>query len=560
MRRRLIVPFLLIVPLLLAPFVAVAAPAGRVLLAAGEAVAIRDGRALRLVVGSAVEPRDLLRTGRDGHLQVRLSDESLIALKPDSALSLERYRFDGRTDGTENAFFRLVRGGFRTVTGLIGRTNRDAYRVNAGVATIGIRGTAYALALCDAGSCVDANGKPAPDGLYGTVTDGQIAANNRAGGGTFGIGDSFFTRGQDSPFQRLLAPPAFLAARLDGLRRTAAAQNGSGSGDDTSSGGTPPRTGERRDRNGNDIDDRLERALAAPATGTDPLAGSLTTAASNLLNDDGRTGLLPPADGFVIATPAINGSPILRFGDRGNGLFDGGNRLTGFEFTDFYGTLLARGTIGGGNFTDIGRAAIGDVVVTWGRWDGGVIQLASGQIAQNTPLLFASANGVAGNTAGSANLGLVGTVQYAFAGGPAPVAVGLPVGVNLVGSSMLTKELTIDFTHGSAFLDMELRFRYQLAGASTTTAQVLTLTGSLSSTGAGIQNSGDFSGSPGVSCAGACGTGGYTSTVQMGVGGPKGYDIAAVAGNVTANGGTFNASFLGLHGAQAPTSANLLAQ
>jgi len=116
MRRRLIVPFLLIVPLLLAPFVAVAAPAGRVLLAAGEAVAIRDGRALRLVVGSAVEPRDLLRTGRDGHLQVRLSDESLIALKPDSALSLERYRFDGRTDGTENAFFRLVRGGFRTVT------------------------------------------------------------------------------------------------------------------------------------------------------------------------------------------------------------------------------------------------------------------------------------------------------------------------------------------------------------------------------------------------------------------------------------------------------------
>ena len=67
MRRRPIATFLLIVPLLLAPAVAMAAPAGRVLLAAGEVIAIRDGRALRLAVGSAVEPRDLLRTGLDGH-------------------------------------------------------------------------------------------------------------------------------------------------------------------------------------------------------------------------------------------------------------------------------------------------------------------------------------------------------------------------------------------------------------------------------------------------------------------------------------------------------------
>jgi hypothetical protein len=555
MRRRPIATFLLIVPLLLAPAVAMAAPAGRVLLAAGEVIAIRDGRALRLAVGSAVEPRDLLRTGLDGHLQVRLSDESLIALKPGSALSLERYRFDGRADGTENAFFRLVKGGFRTVTGLIGRANRDAYRVNAGVATIGIRGTAYALALCEGGGCIDAGGRPAPDGLYGTVTDGQIAANNRAGGGTFGIGESFFTRGQDAPFQRLLAPPAFLAARLEGLRRAAAGQ--SGRGEDTASDPSAPTTG-RTDRT--DTDAPLTQVAGTTTTGTDPLAGSLTTAASNLLNDDGRIDILPPADGFVIATTAIAGNPLLRFGDRVEGLFDGGNRLTGFEFTDYYGTLQARGTIGGGSFADLGRAAVGDVVVTWGRWDGGVIQLGSGQIVQNTPLLFGTANGVSGNTAGSANLGLVGTVQYAFVGGPGPIALGGPAGTAYAGGSMLTKDLTIDFTQGTAFLDMELRLNYRSLGTTSVSTQVLTLTGSLSATSAGIRNSGDFSGSPGVTCAGPCGTGGYTSTVQMGVGGPKGYDIAVVAGNVSNSDGSLSASFLGLHGAKAPTSANLIGQ
>lgn len=546
MRRRILCP---IVFALLMPLLAAAAPAGRVLLAAGEVVVIRDGRALRLATGAPIESRDVLRTGRDGHLQVRLTDDSLIALKPDSALSLERYRFEGTADGTENALFRLLKGGFRTVTGLIGRTNRDAYRVNAGIATIGIRGTAYALALCDGGNCVDAGGRPAPDGLYGTVTDGRIAATNGAGSGTFGIGDTFFTRGRDAPFQRLMTPPPFLAARLEALRRAA---TGTVGGTEAPHAGAPGNTG-----TGSPVAERLSTALSAGATGTDTLSGALTTAATNLLNPDGRTDLLPPADGFAIATPAIDGTPILRFGDRANALFDGGNRLTGFEFLDSSGNPAFRGTIGAGRFADIGRATVGDVVVTWGRWDGGIVQLASGQLVQGVPVLFASANGVAGNDVTRTDLGLVGTVHYGLVGGPAPVAVGLPAGATLVGSSMATRDLTIDFTSGSAFLDMELRFGYRLAGATTTTSQVFALTGSLTSANRGTANAGDFSGTPGVTCTGAC-SGSYSGTVQMGVGGPRGYDIAAVAGNVTATSGTFNASFLALHGAQAPpTSANL---
>lgn len=47
------------------------------------------------------------------------------------------------------AFFRLLKGGFRAVSGLIGKVDRNEYRISTPVATIGIRGTDYLLILCD---------------------------------------------------------------------------------------------------------------------------------------------------------------------------------------------------------------------------------------------------------------------------------------------------------------------------------------------------------------------------------------------------------------------------
>ena len=45
-------------------------------------------------------------------------------------------------DGT--LLFNFIRGGMRTVSGAIGKVNRNNYRVQTPVATIGIRGTSYA--------------------------------------------------------------------------------------------------------------------------------------------------------------------------------------------------------------------------------------------------------------------------------------------------------------------------------------------------------------------------------------------------------------------------------
>lgn len=91
---------------------------------------------------------------------------------------------------SSRAFFRLVKGGFRSVSGLIGKVNQDDYRVSTPVATIGIRGTRYGVRLCQ-GECPDReeiltklraagrDAKPGETVLITTVEEGKIAIQTK---------------------------------------------------------------------------------------------------------------------------------------------------------------------------------------------------------------------------------------------------------------------------------------------------------------------------------------------------------------------------------------------
>lgn len=70
---------------------------------------------------------------------------------PSAAIAVAQQ--DGSSSGTR-AFYRLVKGGFRSVSGLIGKVNREDFRVSTPVATIGIRGTEWGARICQ-GGCED---------------------------------------------------------------------------------------------------------------------------------------------------------------------------------------------------------------------------------------------------------------------------------------------------------------------------------------------------------------------------------------------------------------------
>lgn len=149
--------------------------AGTVLFASGDVAAVAaDGSRRALARGDLFYPGETLETGV-GRLQARFSDGAMVSIQFRSRFRVDDYNYSGEPDGTERGVFSLLKGGIRTITGAIGRVNRDAYRVNAVVATIGIRGSAYNAELCQL-DCFEK-----ADGLYVNTTQGVIGLTNNAG-------------------------------------------------------------------------------------------------------------------------------------------------------------------------------------------------------------------------------------------------------------------------------------------------------------------------------------------------------------------------------------------
>jgi FecR protein len=119
--------------------------------------------------GAAVSNGESIDT-KAGRLQMRMVDGAYMSLQNDTVLRLDDYKFN-QPGAEDKGFMALVRGGLRTVTGLIGRSNKAAYKLQTATATIGIRGTGYsatadaegvrvkvsegAIAMCNDGGCLD---------------------------------------------------------------------------------------------------------------------------------------------------------------------------------------------------------------------------------------------------------------------------------------------------------------------------------------------------------------------------------------------------------------------
>lgn len=128
------------------------AAAGRVEFAIGPATVVgADGRTRPAGRGTELDNGDVVRTN-DGRVQMRMTDGAFISLQPNTEFGIKDYKFEGKTDGTENAFYSLLKGAMRTVTGLIGRVNRNKYQVATPTATVGIRGTGGVIQVLNDGS------------------------------------------------------------------------------------------------------------------------------------------------------------------------------------------------------------------------------------------------------------------------------------------------------------------------------------------------------------------------------------------------------------------------
>ena len=124
----------------------IAAPAfaavGQMIFVAGD-VKVKNlaGQTRAATRGGSIDEGETIQTAPGASAQLRMVDNGFIAVRSDTELKFDKYQYRGREDGSENALMSLVKGGFRTITGIIGRSNKTNYLVTTPSATIGIRGT-----------------------------------------------------------------------------------------------------------------------------------------------------------------------------------------------------------------------------------------------------------------------------------------------------------------------------------------------------------------------------------------------------------------------------------
>lgn len=135
-----------------------------------------DGQQVAAVSGSKVGKGDSLLTGTSGYARLEMTDGGEMVLRPNSQIKVDEYRFDKEKPKEDSFVFNVLKGGLRTVTGLIGkRGNKDAYELKTMTTTVGIRGTQFDLRVCQA-SC-----GALADGTYLAVRFGAVQTSNAQG-------------------------------------------------------------------------------------------------------------------------------------------------------------------------------------------------------------------------------------------------------------------------------------------------------------------------------------------------------------------------------------------
>ncbi len=368
-------------------------------------VNVRRGvAATPLAKGQAIESGDSIVTGNAGQAQIRFTDGGLVSLSPNSQFNIDKYA-DENDAGKDSFAVSFLRGGMRAITGLIGKRNRENYKVTTSTATIGIRGSGF-------------SGRINPDGTM-DVAGEQDAIEVCTNAGCIGLIVGEVVRVTDNnslprrTSQRSNVPP--LVAREDRINP------------------------ERRE----DIN-QLELPLANGVLG-------------------GVSALFAFGDSFIDGYPRGGEDS-----STGIGTFVDG-QMVSHEVPTYYGggsVIVQKTSSGAGTFGQVGnptdRGFIG-----WGYWDAGKIT-STGELVQQSalslsdgPQEFAGIHYIVGRPTPQIQMPVTGTAVYNLFTGPGGFLSGTAPTATLEGTSifgtLVNAGLNVDFGIGrlSGFINTE---------------------------------------------------------------------------------------------------------
>ena len=397
---------------------------GKVMFVLGGASIERGQSAIAAQRGQQLESGDTLVTGLSGRMHVRMDDGAVISLKPDSRFELTDYAVEEapapaaqapapaepdapivRTRSNGRAFMSLLKGGFRTITGLIGKADKEAYQIKTPVATIGIRGTHFEIQLI--------NGE-----LFLAVWDGAIDVLLPGGTTSFGDGQQFSfglvndegeVTGFDEPPEAFGGTDDTSTLILGGRGESEGQGNGQGEDKDQTDQRRPVEVASTDDPEELDRDDDPD---------PDPEPDPVTPVA---------TGAGPYRESSGFTTAALSRAVVIE---------ESGD-VTGF----------VAGHPDGAASYDVGTAAVTNTgfdpntEIRWGRWADGVATIAiEGGATENLDLTSQSLHYIVGPTGDEPVLPITGTASYTLVGNTNPTDGNGNVGV--LGSASLSANFT----------------------------------------------------------------------------------------------------------------------
>lgn len=190
----------IIVSLILVSSVVFANSVGTITALSGSASIVRGGENIVATLGATLNDKDSVATKENSKVQVIFNDETIVTIGKNSNFSIDEYLYE--ENKTPTAKFGLVAGAMNTITGKIGKVAPDKFSVKTKTATIGIRGTNFAVEAKEDGSSV----------VY--CTFGAITVT--ISGETSTVTQGFYT--VVSPAGKISTPTKFTPQALDKMR------------------------------------------------------------------------------------------------------------------------------------------------------------------------------------------------------------------------------------------------------------------------------------------------------------------------------------------------------
>jgi len=161
---------------------------GAVLENEGSVVAVDQRKVSRkLAKGDPVFLGDKVITGETGYVRLKMIDDAVLDLRCFSIMVIEQYALN---DTSRSSILNLLQGSLKKVTGQIGKMTEDVYELKTPLASVGVRGTEYALRVFQSKGC--GGTLDADDGLYLEVIKGLVDVHNEAGNEVVARGETAY--------------------------------------------------------------------------------------------------------------------------------------------------------------------------------------------------------------------------------------------------------------------------------------------------------------------------------------------------------------------------------